>query len=371
VLLVRLQRTREPQGRFELWPAGVGLLAALAICYQQTAVADAAAFGLILLVAAGSARRVLVYAGTLVLLTGAWLVASIATAGLSRVTYALGGFYVAYTRSVLPQSKSGVLVHWFLALLATAAVVAGAVLARRSRSMSWGFWVWAGAALMVAAAAHQAFAHFLAPSVAPTALAVCSIRRPQLTARGAPLGLGQILGERQAAAALLGAGVVAAGIMGHTAGLDWVPAASTEGGYRDLGGYYWGAVRAVVLPWTRPAWDAYFDERVPGDAAAAAWIRTHGLAGHSTVVWSNDAWPYLEAGVPLILPTAPIYNNINLFKTSTATAAQVARLDPEIIVTSDDSMDTYPDVSPVLRSYDQVCQSGRITVWLRKPVNGP
>ena len=53
-------------------------------------------------------------------------------------------------------------------------------------------------------------------------------------------------------------------------------------------------------------------ERYAPLAAAADWVRSNGLAGHSAVVWSNDAWPYLLSDLPLMLPTPPIYNDMTL-----------------------------------------------------------
>ena len=59
-------RFAEPDARrWPLWPIAVGALAALAIAYQQTALADASAFGFAILVTSrGNWRRVVLYAAS-------------------------------------------------------------------------------------------------------------------------------------------------------------------------------------------------------------------------------------------------------------------------------------------------------------------
>ncbi|MBO0682990.1 MAG: hypothetical protein J2P45_07525, partial [Candidatus Dormibacteraeota bacterium] len=361
LLITRLSRPEREASGLELWPVAVGALTAAAIGYQQTAVADAAAFGLILAVAGRSWRRLALYAGTAGGLTAAWLAAMMAAAGPHRVGFALAGFYVDYTRSVLPQTVGGGLRHWGLVLLIVALICAGALLQRRNRNLSWGFWVWAGAVLCVSAAAHQAYAHFLAPAVAPTALALAAI--PPL--RAIPTFSRRI----QGASLLLAAGVVTFGVMARSAGLDWIPNLSAPGmnTYRNLQTYYGGAAWAAADPGHRDAWQYAFDDRVKGDAAAAAWIRAHGLSGHSTVVWSNEPWPYLLADVPLLLPTPPIYNDMTLLGNNGPVAVRVRQLNPELIVAAVDATQQYPEVNPVLhQNYRAVESDGIVTVWLRR-----
>ena len=85
--------------RWPLWPVGVGVLVAVAVAYQQTAVAETCAFALILALAGrASWRRVAVYAASVAGGTALWLVPAIVTAGAGRVGYALVGFWVQYAR---------------------------------------------------------------------------------------------------------------------------------------------------------------------------------------------------------------------------------------------------------------------------------
>lgn len=366
LLITRLSRPQREASGPELWPVAVGVLTAAAIGYQQTAVADAAAFGLILAVAGGSWRRLALYAGTVGGLTAAWLAAMMVAAGPHRVAFALAGFYVDYTRSVLPQTVGGGLRHWGVVLLVVAVICVGALLQRGNRNLSWGFWVWAGAVLCVSAAAHQAYAHFLAPAAAPTVLALAAI--PPL--RAIPTFSRRV----QGASLLLAAGVVVFGVMARSAGLDWIPNASAPGmnTYRNLQTYYGGLAWAAVDPAQRDVWQNAFDDRVMGDDAAAAWIRGHGLSGHSTVVWSNEPWPYLLADVPMLLPTPPIYNDMTLLGQNGQVSARVEQLNPDLIVTALDARQQYSEVDRVLyKSYRPVESQSYITVWLRKDLPVP
>jgi 4-amino-4-deoxy-L-arabinose transferase-like glycosyltransferase len=365
VLITRLSRGEVELGRPELWPIAVGALAAAAIAYQQTAVAEAGAFALILLVAGRSWRRLALYLATVVGLTAAWVGVAVAAAGASRVGYALAGFYVAYTQSVLPQDASGGLRHWGLVLLLTLLIAVGALLQRGTRTLTWALWVWAGATLLISAAAQQPYSHFLTPAVAPVVLAVASLPAPRRFTSLAP--------RARLGAVPLAAGILAVGFMARTAGLDWIPNVAAPGmnGYRNLATYYGGSAQAAVMPESRDGWRSEFDERVDGDEAAATWVRTHGLAGHSAVVWSNDPWPYLLADLPLMLPTPPIYNDVTLLGQNGQVSARVKQLNPELIVTGDDAVLQFPEVKSVLSHYRAVCNWSHVIVWLRQDVDVP
>ena len=159
--------------------------------------------------------------------------------------------------------------------------------------------------------------------------------------------------------------------MARSAGLDWIPNLSSMNGYRNLGTYYGSSLRAAVQPESRADWPGSFDDRVDGDEAAAAWVRSHGLSGHSAVVWSNEVWVYLLADLPLMMPTAPIYNNFALLGQNGQVSARVRELNPEIIVTSDDAVLQFPEVKPVLHQYREVFFQSHISVWLRNDVPIP
>jgi hypothetical protein len=365
LLINQLSHREKEVRRPEMWPVAVGALTALAIAYQQTAIADAGAFALIILVAGRSWRQLALYLATLVSVTAVWVGVAVATAGASRVGYALAGFYVAYTQSVLPQSVGGGLRHWGLVLALASLVGVGALLHRGSQTVTWALWVWAGATLLVSAAAHQSYAHFLTPAVAPVVLAVASIPTPRRVLA---------LTHRARLAALpLAAGVIIIGFTARTAGLDWVPDLAAPGmnAYRNLGTYYGGAAQAAVQPQLRAGWRESFDDRVSGDAAAAVWVRSHGMAGHSAVVWSNDPWIYLLGDLPLMLPTPPIYNDVTLLGQNGEVSARVKELHPEIIVTGDDAVLQFPEVRSVLQEYQLVQNEGHVSVWIRQDVDIP
>ncbi len=215
---------------------------AAGIAYQQTVVAEAAAFAIVLVVSPRTRwRDVLAYGGTVAALTAAWVSAAIATAGASKVAFALVGFYIPYTRSVLPASDTGVVLHIAAVGVAAVLLCVGAYTCRRLGTASWAVLVWAAAALLVAAMAGQPYAHYLTAAAAPTALAVATIPLPR---RLRALGRGGAARLAPAVAAL----VIAAGLARVT-GLDWVPEAAAspaQNSSRTLTQYYGGAVRAAI-----------------------------------------------------------------------------------------------------------------------------
>ncbi len=343
------------------WAAGAGLLVGIAIAYQQTAIADASALLLILLVSPRiSARERLLFTASAATVTAAWLIPALITAGPGTVAYALVGFYIPYSRSVLPASQSGLL-HLAVGIGGSVALLCGgAIAARRSPTFLWAAWVWAGADLLVAAAAQMPFAHFLAVSIVPVTLAVFSLHLPVLRTGSMPARLG---------AGALVAGVVVAGSIARVAGIDWVPQAASGGTVsepRDLLTYYGGAFQVLTRQRSLADLQDTFDDRVEGDRATAAWIKTHGLSGHTAVAWSSDAWLYVMADLKLGLPTPPIYNDEVLLGSQGQVADAVAALDPDMIITSDDALSGFPEVQPLLNSrYRVVDREQWNTVWLR------
>ena len=341
------------------WPWVAGLLAAAAVAVQQTAIADAAALGLVLGLAPGvRPREVAAYAGVVVGATLAWLAAAAAWAGPGTVAFALAGFYVPYTQSVLPGTAGGLLRHLGTVAGATALVASGAALLRHGRGPFWAYATWGAAPLLVAGLAQQPYPHFLVPAAAPLSLAVAAL--PIRPARP---------GRRRLAGALsCAAGLGVAGLLARTAGVDWVPQGASQGGNasRTLADYYVGALGVVAGREPLANWRDGFDDRVAADEGAAAWIRGHGLSGHSAVVWSSDAWPYLEAGLPVLLRTAPIYNDEVLLGQGGPVAERVRSLAPDLVLTADDAVGLFPEITPVLTDgYHQVARFGTDTVWVR------
>jgi hypothetical protein len=286
---------------------------------------------------------------------------AIATAGAGKVAFALVGFYIPYTRSVLPSDDGGVLLH--LAAVGGAAVLVcvGAFLSRRLRTPAWAVLVWAAAALLVAAMAGQPYAHYLTAAATPVSLAVACIPTPRLLRS---LRRGDALRLVPAVAAL-----VMAAALARVTGLDWVPEASpspVQNATRTLTQYYGGAVRAALRQ-DDSDWDEQFDSHVPADMAVASWISAHGYSGASAVVWSSDAWVYSLADLSVLMPTPPIYNDEVLLGNNGPVATAVAELKPTLIVVSDDAETQFPEIKSVIDdgTYKRVYGSGPIAIWLR------
>ncbi|HSP64966.1 MAG TPA: glycosyltransferase family 39 protein [Candidatus Deferrimicrobium sp.] len=363
LLLVRIdpRRAVTSSRRVAVWPFVVGALVAAGIAYQQTVVAEAAAFAVIIAVSPRTGWRELVaYVGTVALITAAWVSVAIATAGAGRVAFALVGFYIPYTRSVLPSSGAGVVLH--IAAVAGAAVLlcAGAFVCRRLPTATWAVLVWAAAALLVAAMAGQPYAHYLTAAAAPVCLAVAAIRLPR---RLREMSRGDAVRLVPAVAAL-----VIAAALARVTGLDWVPEAApspAQNSSRTLTQYYGGAVRAAIQG-DDSDWDGGFDAHVPADAAVASWISAHGYSGASAVVWSSDSWVYSLADLAVLMPTPPIYNDEVLLGNNGPVASAVASLHPTLIIVSDDAELQWPEIKIVLDgAYQRVFRSGPVVVWLR------
>ncbi|HET9051067.1 MAG TPA: hypothetical protein VFO60_05150, partial [Candidatus Dormibacteraeota bacterium] len=360
LVLTRVVGPRDREVGGVRWAAAAGCLSAAAIAIQQTAVIDAFALGLLLLLSPRTTRRQLaVYVATASALTAAWLVTVVVLAGPGTVAYALAGFYVQYTRIVLPSSAAGIARHAVLLCTALALLVAGGAAARRSALPVWAFAVWAGATLLVPASAQQQFPHFLAPSVIPLALLLASLPLRRAL-RPAPA-------RDRTGAAAMAVGVGVAFTMATTAGLDWILPTTLPGTEAHTLSWYYSGVSGIVFAGhSQDDWGAAFDTRVAADTAAASWIVEHGLAHHTAVVWSSDAWVYLLADLPVLLPTAPIYNDEVMYGLGGPVADHVAALAPDLVVTADDSVNEYPEIQPLLDGrYREVLHAGRDAVWVR------
>ncbi len=364
LLLVRIdpRRPAAPPRRLPLWPFAVGALVAAGLAYQQTVVAEAGAFGLIIAFSPRTRRRELVaYVGTVAVITAAWVSVAIATAGASRVAFALVGFYIPYTRSVLPSDNGGVFVHIGAVGAAALLLCAGAFVARRQATPAWAVVLWAGASLLVAAMAGQPYAHYLTAAAAPVSLALAFVPLPARVRRF----------DRAAALRLAPAvaGLAIAAGLARVTGLDWVPQAApspTQNSTRTLTQYYGGAVSSALKA-DDSDWDNDFDAHVAADEAMATWIAEHGYTGTSAVVWSSNSWLYSLADLPVLMPTPPIYNDEVLLGNNGPVADAVAIMKPTLIIVSTDAENQWPEISTVLDSgaYQRVFGSGAFSIWLR------
>ncbi|HEX6538653.1 MAG TPA: glycosyltransferase [Candidatus Dormibacteraeota bacterium] len=375
LIAVRISARRDgapPPRGFVLWPFVAGALVAAAIAMQQSALAETLAFTLALLMSpVARFRDAASFLGTVVLITGGWLAAVIAMAGVHTVAFALVGFYIPFTQSVLPGNHVGTLLHFGAALAAGLLFAGGALLQRRSPRPTWFFLLWAGAALMVAGVSGQPYAHYLTPAAAPVALCLASIHR---------IPLRRVTRARVAAGLRIApqlTGVLIAAFMASNAGLDWVPSPTPSSllngqpinNSRNFDVYYGGALAAVFGLQTRDDWAQGFDSRVPGDVAAAGYIKSEGLAGAPAVVWSSDAWLYALAELPNLMPTPPIYNDEVLLGQNGQVSDYVANLNPMIIVTSTDALAEFPEIQKLLSAnYISSFWYYPDTVWVRADV---
>lgn len=355
LLVVRLAREEPPGLR---WPLLVGALTGLAIGYQQTAIADAAAFFAIIVLSPRLDRRHLAgYVAGLLGCVAAWLVPALAISGPGHVAYALGGFYVPYTVRTLPATAGGRLVFGGALAAVILLALAGAFAARR-RGLGWALGLWSVATLLAAAAPRHPYAHLALPAVPATILLLASFPlRPRPLERTA--------WGRLAAAAPLACAVIAAGLLARATGIDWIPALAAQGEnpYRTLPSYYSGYAAIVSGHDSLQAWRAGFDYRVDADRQVVAWLRGAGLSGNTAVVWSSDAWPYLLADLDDLMPTPPLYNNFALI--DGGVGDYVRQQAPTVIVTSDEETAMYPEIVEVLRDdYQEVFSAAPDHVWV-------
>ncbi|HLH71406.1 MAG TPA: hypothetical protein VKY90_20890 [Candidatus Dormibacteraeota bacterium] len=328
------------------WAPAAGALVGIAGAYQQTELADALALALVLLLSPRVSWRLLgLYLVAVLAVTMAWLLPSVAIAGASTVRFSLAGFYVDYAAASSPGALGDA-----LCLAAALAVLVGAVISRRSPSSTWAVWVWAAADLGVAAIAHRPYPHFLTPALAPSILALASVPIPpwRLPSHIVPLVGGMAL------VALL------AGVSGVN-----------QKAVFNYGIWYWKAVSSGQPP--QSEWLVGLDDRVLADREVAGWLRAQGLEGACAVVWSSDAWPYLLAGMPVQLPTAPIYNDVVLSGGSDqAVTNQVRALHPTVIVVAVDAMAQWPSIQGLLdQQYQLALASYPDLVYVRRGLHLP
>jgi hypothetical protein len=126
-------------------------------------------------------------------------------------------------------------------------------------------------------------------------------------------------------------------------------------------------VQALISSSNRTQWDDDFDFRVAGDAAVVAWLDANGLSGSTAVVWSSDAWVYALANLQIVLPTPPIYNDEVLLGFNGPVEEAVASARPVVIVTSEDSLQQYPEIATLLDGVQYINEFQRYpdAVWVR------
>jgi 4-amino-4-deoxy-L-arabinose transferase-like glycosyltransferase len=311
------------------WAALAGALMGVALGIQQTVLADAAAFAIVIGLSHRGGRRALFsYLLALLVVVTTWLVPVLAQAGAGPVAFALVGFYQGYVAASLP-STSGLT----LRLAGAALGLVGVLLARGMGYRLWPLWLWACADLTVAAIANRPYPHFLIPALAPVILALASVRVPWRRLLRVPW---RVLRWRMIP---LTAAVALTGYFAMVSGIELKPVVA------------YATWPAAQVGHTRDQWAAQLDQRSVADELTAKWIVDQRLSQSTAVVWSSDAWVYLLAGLNLNLPAAPIYNDVVLLGSGQAVASQVAALQPYLIVTSEDALQQWPDIKPLLADH--------------------
>ncbi|HVB76303.1 MAG TPA: glycosyltransferase family 39 protein [Candidatus Nitrosotalea sp.] len=341
LILWRLCQGGPPSGRWgALWAPASGILLGLGLGFQQTVLADEAALFWVLMVVPGRTYRELgLHLAGLALAVAAWLGPALAVAGGSEVWFSLVGFYRSYAQYSAP--RSGVITG--LLIVCPPLAAAGAVLLRRSANPMWAAFLWASATLWVVALANRPYPHFWIPVAAPLVLGGASLP-PRLAGwgrRALPLG---------AAFAVLG-----------------VLASPTP--FEDVATQAYLLWPRALLTSSQSVWQLRFNStNAPADQAVSRFILEQEPAGASTVLWSSSAWPYLLANLQVQMRAAPIYNDVVLMGSGADVAAQVRELAPDLIVTSTEGLQQWPQIDGLLhRRYEVVYSSGVDTVYQRLP----
>jgi len=260
LLLVGVGPKPDP-GRW--WPLLVGILAAAATAYQQTSLADAAAFLAILLLSPrATLGQALTYFGAFLIATAGWLLPAMLIAGPSKVSYALAGFYVSYTSAALPSGWTGLLL-WGGSLALPAVLVLAAAFLLRRKEQPWALGLWSVATLLAAAAPQHPYAHLLLPAMVPTILLIARL----------PLPIGILRSGRRLSpgAAGMACSVLIAGGLAKGVGVDWIPPLASEGSNsnRTLTQFYVGLTSVAAGSGSLSDWRQSFDYRVGPDEQIA------------------------------------------------------------------------------------------------------
>jgi 4-amino-4-deoxy-L-arabinose transferase-like glycosyltransferase len=354
--------------------AGAGLFFAAAILIQQTALADlaAACLWLLLLPDRRGLRQLWAMVSTALVLVAAALTPYVIWVGARHLFYLLVTSYVGYEKGSAGFGLANLAPH----VIAGLALLIGAVLARRSNRRQLLLWIWAAAVLLAETAPNKPYIFFSIPMVVPlTALAV-SVPWPQLgqlmRARTWPRWR-PILTKLPLALAV----VLPFGIWVGLLATD--PASTYSVRLGEV--YYQNFVGRAVGLVTPATYSNTFDLRARPDWLAAKWVRTHGLAGCSAVVWSSLAWDYILADLRPVVPTPAIYVD-EAWLGSAKVLSLVQHAHPQVVITDRGSLAAWPDVEVLLRSgYVETYQVSMMAVWVARPalaaakaarpINGP
>ncbi len=349
--MLLLLRSFSERGR---WRAALELAAGvafgLACLIQQTAAAPllAMVFLVALMPRSGSVRGALrlLAAGAVVTLAG--IAPYLFWAGPSHVYYFLVTSFEGYTSRTLPLNFLTLLPRGVAGLL----LVLGVVVARKRDPRSVLIWTWLGVDLLTYVLPNRPYPFHLLPAVVPLALVVGRLPRPALGSLRlsfAPLVAGALL-----SAALWGQ------LMATYLPIDDFYTVGRTVLYYPM---FVGRATGVV---SRASYQNFYDYRVQAEAQAGRWIRSHGLSGARTVVWSADSWAYLLVPVHAVLPAPPIYKDFDWLGQS-GLIQRTLQERPELIMVTNDALNGYGPLQPILnRLYTKVETSSDGSLWLLK-----
>ena len=343
------------RSRALIWAGLAGVLFAAAILIQQTALADLAAGGLVMLVASRRGVWLGVTTGVAaVLVTGVVLAPFVAAAGLHNVIFFLVTSYTGYTTSALHPSFWSLLPRGLVGIL----LLVGAYSARRWPPERLLPWVWLPMLLLAYGLPNRDYLHFLLPAVPAAALLLARVgipRWPQWLSwqglAGVPL-LGSV-----ALATLLWAVLVGSGLSGGSLFT-----------LKLTGEYYPAFVGKLTGALTASQYVSIYDQRAIAEHDAVVWIERNHLTGSTAVVWSPDSWAYLLAGLRPILPEPTIYENSAILGNQTLLKrVEVDR--PVVVILTSDAYTQYGPILPVLqKGYTEVEASADGELWIRSDV---
>lgn len=341
--------------RAVLWASVAGAFFATAILIQQTALADLAAGGLVLLV---TSRRGIWLAATAgvgaALITGAVLAPFVAAAGLHNVIFFLVTSYTGYTKVSLHPSLSSLLTRAVAGLL----LLVGAYSARKWRAERLLPWVWLPTLLIAYGLPNRAYLHFLLPAVPAAALVLARLAVPNWRSLRSRAGLVGV--------PLLGSAVIG--------GIIWVGLIGSEVSNGSLftvkltGEYYPAFVGQLTGALTRSEYVSVYSSSAGAEHDAVVWIDKNHLGGSTAVVWSPDSWAYLLARLRPILPEPTIYENSQLLGNQ-ALLRRVERDRPVVVLVTSNAYTEYGAILPLLeRGYTEVEASADGELWIRSDV---
>ena len=327
-----------------------GVLVAIAILYQQTALAEFGAILVWLLAspAKNKFKAALVYLLSVGLPIVVVMAPYVAAAGFRNVWYALVTSYIGYTQYSLAPTYASIAPRVIEIVLFAQAVLLAAFWWTKRQLI----WLWATATLIVANLPNRNYPHFILETLPALIVAVAivqlSFKLPRLRLLYTGSFARYLCAASAMSAVVLGSYVFPSG---HMANL-------TADYYPIFAGYVTGAVSAHV-------YDDTFDWRTWSEAQVVKWIKKSRLENVSAVVWSADSWVYLLAHLKMVVTSPAIYVDAGELYTPQQVVASFSDNPPILVITTPDAVSLYPSIKQFLQhDYTQVYKVGIATVYL-------